>query len=74
MDNRKYRQKVPFNYSSQDRAQYDRRVIRTNYIHDPYPSYNKPDSVKYSSPQRGSFHSTGNQERVWLGSISPKLF
>ena len=81
MDNRKYRQKVPIYYSGQNRTQaryvpaYDRTVPHSNYdFHDPYPIYSKPDSVKYSSPQRGSLYSTGNQARVWLGSISPKLF
>ena len=76
MDNRKYRQKVPLNNSSQFRTQtrsrYDRNVPNRNYVHDPYRS--KPDSVKYSGPQRGSLYSTGSQERVWLGSIPSKLF
>ena len=78
MDNRKYRQKVSSYNSGQFRTrssvqtQYDRNVPNWNYVHDPYRS--KPDSVKYSGPQRGSLYSTGSQERVWLGSISPKLF
>ena len=75
-DNRKYRQKVPLNNSGQFRTRssvqtrYDRNVPNLN--HDPYR--NKPDSVKYSGPQRGSLYSAGSQERVWLGSISLKLF
>ena len=78
MDNRKYRQKVSsynsdqFRTRSSGQSRYDRNLPNRNYVHDPYRS--KPDSVKYSGPQRGSLYSTGSQERVWLGSISPKLF